>query len=1133
MPTLPIPINIKFDFRHYIPNQDLSAGVVRLDGNDCADKSLVVTLLASNLIPGHIYRTTYQLLSPITTTQVFNPASSTLYASSSVQNFVTSVVLPRTPNTVVNSYILTATVIDATEGVAPNIGSTQINLICAGIERQVFTVELLDTDMPRDDVINLADCSTGFPLIGVIRNVTIGKEYSYQFYGNPTGGVLFEKAQGSVFAGDINQNFNSRIALSGYPYVFVHAKVTEKDTGISSYSDPLLLKCYQSDPCAVVLPTGVNVTQNTLIMKACQAMGCTEDSLVRLNGGKNLAIGDKLSFGGGDSPCVVAVTKIGLGLESINKFCGGSGIKVGSLFTAGGGSVIKVESVGLTNNSINSLNGCSGFNIGDLLTTVGGGGNDAVIRVVSTGTNGNISTVNVINPGYNFTQAPTGIRKITGQGACASASFNMDNGTIPCKGGITNDSFTVCGGSGYQLGETININGAGGQGGKAQVIALSLTDCSINTLSGGTGYIVGDYITTSGCGGKDAVIKVSLVSSSGSIQGWTIINGGYDYICVPTHINNITGNGTGATFSGNDCWAMQCKGGVSKESLIAIIGSGPGYNVGDKLYVEAGGCKGGIIEITRVDNLGIILDFIIINPGCCCVGVPTISNEDGNAIVPQPAINKELFIKDPIVITEPGCCYDPRIGDGVILTDGTGNPLPGYPLWPDRCLTIGQCDLIPNQFSIPNGGSFPPPNSPIVPPTSLPPSTGNLPCCVQAEFKQPLRGSLPCKGKILKGGISGLIGLGPDFSINDQIAVVDGPGGSGEGALLQVTAVSGGLIAGFEVYNGGCYYSIPPQPIFKRLPFGTILTGPQIATTGVTGSPITVIEPGDIKGDGCATCCETVTGYGDCPPQTEILFNDHLVTLPFAPTPPVTPTPTITPSASSLMRCDDIQSAGGQNTLSSTTLFIPAPSGQSYLIVNNNNNLILDTIVYANGISAGTYITSIIDWFSDVTNRTSYKKITLSDNIISNIPAATVLSIYNVDIRLLKVPYWRGVMTFSYDAYRVPDRFKVIAVPTDTRNSEILLFDSGYRGSEPCGYANNLTGTGGAGSVQIIKPDGCTIIKIVVEAPCDQTAWEYSLSCPERVFTTVTSTPTRTPTLTPTRTPTLTPTVTTTPSRSL
>ena len=642
MPPTPDNITIKFDFRAFVPNQDLSSGTVQIDGGYCADKSFPIVLLAENLTPGNKYRTNYELLIPATENRVFNPSSSDLYASYGSQNFLTTAVLPKGPNKESNTYILKATLTDITEGAGGTTASTQIKLIC-GIDRQIFDVELIDPDSISDETYNIGNCDDGFPLIGKINNALLNKEYNYEFFDIPVGSMSFERKIGSVFAGDSTQNFNSRVALTGYPYAFVHAKVTEKDTGITRISDPLLLKCFQTDECSVVLPTGINYTNDVRALFKCSSLGISNESIKTLYGGKGFSVGDKLTTtGGGGYGAEIQVLFGGITTDTFSSFSGGSGFNINDLIevTGGGGSggLIKIISGGLTLSSINSLTGCAGFKVGDLLTTVGGGGEDALISVTATGVNGSISSYSLINSGYGFIDAPTGVVSVNGQGSCAYAVFNSDNFTIPAAGGITLDSLKLQGGTGYNIGEILNIVGGGGTGAQIKIISGSLTAASINSLLGGTGYAVGDYLTTTGGGGSDVVIKITAVGPNGEILAWEILNAGYGFTSAPTGLISLTGVGSGASLVANaDNFSITSEGGITKDSIKNLIGSGVGYTVGDQLIAVGGDGSGAIIVITAVSATGAILDYIIKNAGSGYDSAPQLLKENQTPIVPQPS----------------------------------------------------------------------------------------------------------------------------------------------------------------------------------------------------------------------------------------------------------------------------------------------------------------------------------------------------------------------------------------------------------------------------------------------------------------------------------------------------------------
>ena len=1103
MPNL--PLSIKFDFRHYIPDQNLSAGTVQLDSSDCGGDSFIVTLLVDNLIPGHAYRTNYELISPITTQNVFNPSVSDLFASFSSQNFVTSVKLPPGPKSS-NSYILKATVTDITEGTSTKPASTQINLIC-GIEQPTFRLEMLDPDLlpvPPDNIIDIGDCSNPFPLVCNIKDAVLGKQYSYEFFGNPSEGIAFENKTGNIFAGDVNQNFNTKVALTGYPYVFVHASATEIDTGISRTSQPVLLKCFQTNLCDVVLPTGVNVSIDVPIFKKCANRGLTTSSISSLFGGQGFSIGDKLTTtGGGGFGAEIEILFGGITENTFSSFVGGSGFNIGDLIevTGGGGSggLVRITSGGLTNASITNLTGCSNFKVGDLLTTVGGGGSDALISVSATGVNGSISSYSIINPGYGYTNVPSGIKSINGNGSCVAAVFNGDNFTIPSVGGITSASLSLEGGSGYNIGEILNIVGGGGLGAQVKILSGSLTLDSINTLNGGENYSVGDLLTTTGGGGSDVLIRVLSVGNNGQILTWEILNGGHGFVSAPTGLINITGVGSGASLVANaDNFSITSEGGITKNSINNLIGTGSGYSVGDELIAVGGEGSGAVLIITSVSGSGAILDFVIKNAGSKYTTRPTIiSSEDQTAIIPQPTFNINNFTDNSYVVINSGSGYV-NTPSAINSSNGNGG---------GASFDIEASLFTDLSFIVVNAGS-----GYTSSPTGIVIRSGDGSGVVTTFNDNNF--TIPGAGGITYDSVNNLIGKSP-FLLGEEL-VVDGGGGSG--GRIKITGVdNSGAVTAFVILNAGSGYE--SEPVLKRLN-GSVISGVSFDIQDFTDLAVMVINPGSGFFES-PNGLQVLTGNG----KTDSVFvqfnsNNFIELVGPNPTPSSTPTPTVTPSQSEPVRCNDLQTAGGQNTVSSTTVAENAVIGQNYIVVIDTDGLQPASVIEIAGVQAGTYITKVENFFANFDNRTIYKKLTISSNITSNISQGSAISIYAVDTRLIKVGYWPGIMNFVYDAYSVPDRFKVFAVPIDARKPDILLFDSGYRGAIDCGYATHIPGSGGSGSVSIMKPDGCIFIKVIVEAPCAGTAWEYSLSCPERVFTTITTTPTPTKTTTPTPSPT-------------
>lgn len=1089
------PLSIKFDFRYYVPSQDLTSGTVQLDISDCGKDSFVITLLAENLIPGHAYRTTYELISPITSDNVFNPSVSDLFASYATQNFVTSAKLPPGPN-LVNTYILKATTKDITEGATAQ-ASTQINLIC-GIEQPTFELEILDPDLtpvPPDNIIDLGNCDQPFPLVCNIKNAVVGKEYSYEFYSNPSQGIVFENKTGNVFAGDVTQNFNTKVALTGFPYIFVHASATEIDTGISKTSQSVLLKCYQTNSCDVVLPTGVNCSIGVPTFKKCSNRGLTNASISNLYGGNGFSIGDTLTTtGGGGFGAEIQILFGGITQETFSSFVGGSGFNVGDLIevTGGGGSggLIKLISGGLTDLSIDSLTGCSNFKIGDLLTTVGGGGSDALISVTATGVNGSISSYSVINPGYGYTNVPSGVKTISGSGSCVSAVFNNNNFTIPCAGGITNVSSNIEGGNSYNINEIINIIGGGGNGAQAKILTGTLTSASIN-ISGGNNYSIGDYLSTTGGDGKDVVILITGVNNTGSITSYQILNGGYGFLSAPTGLFNLKGSGNGAVLSANaNNFSITSNGALTKSSVSSLINTGSNYNVGSQLIAVGGSGNGGLLEVISVNN-GKISDFIVKNGGYGYKSAPQLVNDEQLAVTNQPVWDISKFTKYSYVIINAGCDYI-NSPSSLVSSNGDGN---------GAVFNFNSGSFTDYAFIVVNSGS-----GYTDAPTGIIVRSGDG-SGIAATFNND-NFTIPCANGITYKSVNSLIGKSI-FILGEEL-VVDGTDGSG--GRIKITGVNNtGTITSFVILNAGCGYLT--EPILKRLN-GTTVSGVTFNTQDFTDQAVVVINPGAGFFE-APNGLSTLTGSGDTTSIFVQFNSDNFIELVGPnPTSSPTPTPTITPSQSPPVRCNDLQTAGGQNTVSATTLAETAEIGQDYIVVADIDGLQPYSVVSVSGLEAGTYITKVENFFANFDNRNIYRKLTLSSSVSQQISKDTEVSIYATDIRLIKVPYWPGNMTFNYNAYSVPDRFKVYAVPVDSRLADVLLFDSGYRGSTNCGYADNLSGQG-SGSIQLTKPDGCIFVKVIVEAPCAGTAWEYALSCPERVFTTITSTPTPTPTVTP------------------
>lgn len=1450
---------IKFDFSHYIPNQDPNATIIKLDQGQCIPNNFVVVTICNNLEPGTQYEISYQLLNPSTNpgnpVNIFDPPVQTLYASFVTQKFATLADLE-----VQGEYILQATL----KNLSTNIQTSSIISLQCGDPAQPtptpsitptitpsrfsrqnnVTVSIVDPDFDPipDNIITLASGVHEFPLVGLANNTIIGSRYNYEFFDVPENSLMFEKKNGEFYSGSSTQNFNSKITFNGSAqYVYVYALVTDAETNIKRYSEPTLFK-YQgnnSSFCDAVLPSGWDIRVGAPAFRTCNSRGLTTESISFISGGSGFTIGDTLTtVGGGGFGAELEVVSGGITADSFSSLSGGTGFNIGDFLevTGGGGSggLIQITSGAITKESITSINNSTGFVVGDLLTTTGGGGDGVVIRVTAVDNIGSITDFEILNGGSGFTFAPNGLVTLTGSGIVSSVTFNNNNFGIAAGGGITADSISLSGGTGFDIGEILNIDGGGGDGAQIQVVSGALTNESITSLVGGSGYVVGEYLTTVGGGGQGVVIRVTQIGVDGSITGWELVNSGYGFTDAPTGLVSVNGSGTGAVLSANNTnFAIQTAGQITETSISNLINSGVGYSTGDLLIVNGGGGSGGLIEITEVGVNGEILDFVIINGGTGYTSVPVIINENGESIDNQPSWNVGSFTDNGVIVISSGSGYFAS-PTSVTSVDGNGSGLSfvfdvetftnpsfivvnsgsGYTTAPTGLKVVSGDGDISNLFVTFNDTSFTIPATGGLTPESIVLSGGigyNIGEQISIEggggtggVVQVVSGSLTTSSlNVLSGGTGYVVGDyltttggggegvviritsvgangsvtgwelvnggygftseptglkpitgsginavfianddnfsitpenglteqainltgGTGFDIGDTITISGGDtsaqieivagslsnqsitslgggsgyavgdlltttGGGGQGVIIRVLSVADGAITSYEIVNTGYGFtstptgivsltgsgtgatllandenfaltaaggitkesvtdligtsSNPPYTVGSELyitggggsgaviqitsvdangnildfvvldsgsgydgssdfelrtnsAVGTVINADlsvaleelttnsfiiidqgsgfdanNIAISGSTGNgagavavfdteqltdrAFVIINSGSgftstptnitsISGNGSGVASNfditefsepavIVTnpgfGYQDSPTGLSVLsgygvietvnveFNDISfieISGPL-PTPTVTPTVTPTPSITPPAPCNDLQTAGGQNDIYLITLARPASSGQSFLVVEDSPALqreavlVLDTF-----IDTDTSILTVENYYSSVSDESNLKKIILSKPILTAMSTGMSISTFTVDVRLIKTSYWPGIMNFIYDAYSIPDRFKVIGIPVDSRNPEVLLFDSGFRGSTQCGHATTLSGAG-SGSVEIFKPDGMIYIKVVVEAPCDGTAWEYLLTCPTRVPL-ISSTPTHTPTPTP------------------
>ena len=1310
--------SIRFDFSHHnISGWTPETTVVKLPPNVCIANNFVLAVSASELIPGRKYKVSYQLLNPSSNlgnpVNIFNPPDEDLYASFTTQKFATIADLE-----VQGNYVLQATLEDmvtrdkTSYSIALQCGEPPLpsptptmtpTLTPSRFFRQSNVVlQVVDPDLDPipDNIVTIPSGIIEFPLVAIANNAIPGVKYEYEFFDSPADSIVFENKKGSFYAGLSAQNFNSKITFNSPSGIFCYVYATIKDLSvdITKYSQPVLFKKIITNECDIVLPSGINLQINAPHYRSCNLRGLTNASISNIGGGSGFTIGDKLTpLGGGGTGSEIQVISGGITIDSFSSLSGGTGYNIGDYLevTGGGGTggIIQIVSGGITAESITSLTGSTGFKVGDLLTTVGGGGSGAIIRVTSIdAVTGAITGFEVINSGSGYTFSPSGLVALTGDGIVSNIIFNADNFSIPAGGGITEDSITVDGGTGYNIGEILNIVGGGGEGAQIQITSGSLTRDSINSLSGGSGYTVGDLLTTTGGGGEGVVIRVLSVSN-GAITSWEIVNTGYGFTGAPTGLTSLTGSGSSATLSANaNNFSITKAGQITRDSIIGLLNTGTGHTVGDILVVSGGGGSGATIRITSVSGTGAILSYVILDGGSGYTSIPTLLNEDGISIVPQPSWNVSNFTDPGFVIINQGSGYinAPTLlvsangnGSGAVATydvdkftdpgfivinsgsgytsaptglsnitgDGTGAiavfngnnftiPLAGG-ITPESISLEGgtgynigevlnilggggtgaQVKIISGSLSIESinsisggtgfavgdlltttggggegvvirvlsvNGSGAITSWEIVnagygfngAPTGLVAITGSgISASISANSNN---FSLTVAGGITSESISDLIGDGPGYT-KDQLLYLTGGGGSG--AIIQITAVDGsGNIISYTVLNAGSGYTSSPTVRTGSISGPAVASQPSFDVDAFTNTSFIIInagsgyvsEPTSIvssNGNGTGvissfipenfsklaviitnpgsgyleapTGLEVKTGYGQIENLNFSFNNDNFIEI-SGPPPTPSPTATVTPTPSTSLPapCNDLQSAGGQNDRYLVEVALPAPSGQGYLIVQNSPSLSQYSVVAGTNIQYDTYITKVESYNTTINDSTNRKKITLSRPISGNISGSNLIDVYTVDNRIIKTSFWAGTMNFYFDAYSMPDRFKVFGIPIDNTKPEILLFDSGYRGSSAVEYitferlsstpiflnGSVVSASAGEGVVNINKSDGMIYIRVTVEAPGAGTAWKYMLECPIRDPGYVTQTPTKSSTPTPTPTNTATPTNTLTPT---
>ena len=142
---------------------------------------------------------------------------------------------------------------------------------------------------------------------------------------------------------------------------------------------------------------------------------------------------------------------------------------------------------------------------------------------------------------------------ISGTGVGANGALVNNSGTAASiANGIAGLAVAATGsGSGYSSAPAVVITGTGSAA--AATASLGLTTASITITNGGSGWAVGNTLNVTGGGGTSAIATVMTIGANGTISRLDITTAGTGYTTAPTTMAKITGSNSAVlpTFTGN------------------------------------------------------------------------------------------------------------------------------------------------------------------------------------------------------------------------------------------------------------------------------------------------------------------------------------------------------------------------------------------------------------------------------------------------------------------------------------------------------------------------------------------------------------------------------------------------------
>jgi hypothetical protein len=273
----------------------------------------------------------------------------------------------------------------------------------------------------------------------------------------------------------------------------------------------------------------------------------------------------------------------------------------------------------------------------------GGSGATATPNIMA----GGIQSITVTNPGSNYTGPPT-VTFNTGTDGTAKATL-QPTGVQSVVLNYAGDSYTSV--------PAINFV-AQGSGAVAGQVYLKVVQVVLRNP--GLKYTVGDnLLVAGGTGPANAIIQVTGINSSGSIQSYNIISNG-KYTAVPTLLSNNVFGGTG----NSAIFDLQ----MGLESITVTAGGN--YTIAPTVVITGGGGVNAAAS-AMIDIYGTVTGVQVTNPGTNFTDIPTVSFSTGSGAQGYAVMTPGGDSIDHIVVTSPGSGY--TLPPSVTVSEGNAS----------------------------------------------------------------------------------------------------------------------------------------------------------------------------------------------------------------------------------------------------------------------------------------------------------------------------------------------------------------------------------------------------------------------------------------------------------------------------